>query len=91
VEDLALVAITLCGFFAGCSAHLNPCSVPQREPNYFWFISAGLISAVTIWGGGIEGSPFWFIMKGTGLLLLATVIGALLSWILRKESPMVKD
>jgi len=91
VEHLSLIAIALCGFFAGCSAHVNPCSVPQREPNYFWFIISGIISAITIWGGGIEGSPFWFIMKGIGLLLLAAVIGASLSWILRKESPMVKD
>jgi hypothetical protein len=90
VEHLSLIAIALCGFFAGCSAHINPCSVPQREPNYFWFIIAGLISAVTIWGG-IEESPFWFAMKGGGSLLLATVIGASLSWILRKESPMVED
>ena len=90
MEHLSLIAIALCGFFAGRSAHINPHSVPQREPNYSWFIIAGLISAVTIWRG-IEESPFWFAMKGGGSLLLATVIGASLSWILRKESPMVED
>lgn len=90
MENLVFFCIALCGFSSGYSARINPHGVPQREPNYFWFIIAGLISAVTIWGG-IEESPFWFAMKGGGSLLLATVIGASLSWILRKESPMVED
>lgn len=90
MEHLSLVVIALCGFLAGCSAHINPYAVPQREPNYFWFIIAGLISAVTIWGG-IEGSHFWFIMKGGSVLLLGTLLGALLSWLFRKESSIVGD
>jgi len=90
VENLVLLLVSFCGLMSGCSARVNPRSVPQRKPNYSWFIIAGLICAVTIWGG-IEESPFWFAMKGGGSLLLATVIGASLSWILRKESPMVED
>ena len=91
VENLVLLFVFCCGLMSGCSARVNPCSVPQREPNYFWFIIAGgLISAVAIWGG-IGESLFWFAMKGVGLLLLATAIGASLPWILRKESPMIED
>lgn len=90
MEHLSLVVIALCGFLAGCSAHINVRSVPQRGPHHFWYIIAIIIGVITIWGG-IETSACWFIMKGVGLFLLATPLGMLPAWLFRKGSPMVED
>ncbi len=90
MENLALVAIVLCGFLAGGSTRINARSVPQRGPHHDWFIIAVCISAITIWCG-IEGSACWFLVKSSFFFLLATPIGILPAWLFRKWSPMVED
>ncbi len=90
MENLALIAIVLCGFLAGGSARINARSVPQRGPHHFWYIIAIIIGVITIWGG-IEGSACWFLVKSSFFFLLATPLGMLSAWLFRKWSPMVED
>jgi FtsH-binding integral membrane protein len=93
VKDLVFFSVGICGFMMGLSSRLNPMSVPQRQPNLGWLGMAGLILAGSLVAAS-ENSTLWvclFALKSAAVFCTMTGLGIFITWVCRKESPLIDD
>ncbi len=90
MENLVFFCIALCGFASGYSARINPHGVPQREPNPFWGVIAGIVFITTLLGG-IEMPIGLFVIQSMIIFGITAAIGIAITWSSRKRSSLISD